>query len=123
MTDKENLFVGQSQDKIKETLKKLLSSKIKRLPGETDEVFIAKLKEQALPLVNDLEGAQLSNFSHESDLIKDLTSPISNNLIQKIKDEKGIAISFSEDSPNYKEIKSALLEVIEELKGIEVTGN
>lgn len=104
----------ETQKDLKTAFKKLLSSGIKREHGQSNEDFIEVLKARALPILSDLEGAQLSDFyGNTKDEIK---SSLTNDLLNRLDSEAGIAISFSDDLPDYKEIKEALLEVISELK-------
>ena len=116
----DNLTKNETHEKLKETLRELLSSKIKRNPEDSSEDFITKLKERALPIVNDLDGAKLDEFAGN---VNHISSLIPEDIIKKLTQETGISISLSKDSPNYKEVEKALLEVLTEMQAIKVSGD
>ena len=59
MVDKKKSDLIESNDKIKELLQKLLSSDIVFKEGESEDEFVSKLKERALPILENLEGVEL----------------------------------------------------------------
>jgi hypothetical protein len=110
--------MAYTQDDLKGTLKKLLSSDIKRESGQSNEEFIARLKARALPIINDIGGVLFSDFS--GDVNDEMKSTLTKELLNKLSNETGIAIKFSEDLPDYNNIKNAFLEVLSDLKAKEI---
>jgi len=104
----------QAHDELKNLLKELLSFDLKREPGQSNDDFIEKLKTRAMPLVKDLCGSELNEFNGE--VTDKMKSILSKEMTDRINNDSGISITFSEDLPNYNQIKEALLEVISELQ-------
>ncbi len=109
------------ENDLKDSLKRLFSSDIKRGPGQSNEDFNAKLLARALPIINEIDGAELSDFN--GDVNDEMKSTLTKDLLNKLSNETGITIRFSEKLPDYNQIKETLLEVLSDLKAEEISTN
>ncbi len=107
------------QEKIKDVLKELLSANIKPSPDESADDFIKRVKEHHLPLVKKIAGAKMGvidgNFENKSNVPDDI--------VEKINTGKCVSFTVPEDSPNYKEVRESLHQLLKELGAEEVTEN
>lgn len=122
MSEHDKNVKNLTQEQIKVLITQLLSSDLKPAHGESHEEFTEKLKARALPIIKDLDGANLKEINPQSDL--DISDhKLSEELKQRIDKEHGIAVRFSEDSAHYQQIKTALLEVLNDLGAEEISVN